>query len=249
VVGKTKARGPDLQGFPWTLIGAVLLCFLVFSSGAYGMGSNKGTAPAKPPRKVGATAPAAAQPAVPELIQIVVPVGTPIRSRLNLTLKTSAVQGGSLFHATLTEPLAVSGQVMAPMGIPLEGFVSRVSAPGRFQGGGTLELRLQRMILPDQKAYFFSTDPFIKEGKTTLTRNIGLIAAGGIVGAGLGSLLGQTAGALIGIGVGGGTGTVLSWATGNTELALPAGSEMLFRLSSPITMTVKPTPTSTVGPK
>jgi hypothetical protein len=247
---RIKARDRLLPGFEWSLVGIFVLGALIFSSGVYGMGANKGAAPpGKSVKKGGATPPAAAKPAVPETIQVVVPVGTPIRSRINLTVKTSAAKAGSIFHATLIEPLVVSGQVIAPLGVPLEGFISKSIPPGRFQGGGLLELRLQRLILPDQQTYFLSTDPFVKEGKTTLTRNIGLIAAGGIVGAGLGSMLGQTVGALIGIGVGGGTGSVLSWAAGGTELTLPTGSEMIFKLSSPLTVTIRPTPSSTAGPK
>ena len=237
------------SGSTWAMCWGAVLCLLAFTTTLYGLGANPGDAPGQAGKRGGATTPAQAKPAIPEFIQIVVPVGTPLRARLNLPLKTSTVRVGSIFHATLMEPLAVGGQVIAPLGIPLEGFVSRVSPPDRFRGGGVLELRLQRLILQDQRSYFFSTDPLVKAGKSTLTRNIGLIAAGGILGAGLGSMLGQTAGALIGIGVGGGSGTVLSWATGSTDLALPAGSEIIFRLSSPITAAVKPTPTSTVGPK
>jgi hypothetical protein len=237
------------SGSSWAGCWGGLICLLAFSTALYGMGANPGDAPGKTGKRGGAATPAQVKPTIPEFIQIVVPVGTPLRARLNLPLKTSMARVGSIFHATLIEPLAVGGQVIAPMGIPLEGFVSRVSPPNRFRGGGILELRLRRLILQDQRSYFFSTDPLVKDGKSTLTRNIGLIAAGGILGAGLGSMLGQTAGALIGIGVGGGTGTVLSWATGSTDLAWPAGCEMIFRLSSPITAAVKPTPTSAAGPK
>ncbi|MBI5586333.1 MAG: hypothetical protein HY892_21185 [Deltaproteobacteria bacterium] len=246
--GRMRLKGVGLPRFGLTLIGVAVICFLAPVSGLYGMGANQGAAP-KVGKKSGPTAPQPAKPAVPEFIQIVVPVGTPIRSRLNLTLKSSSARAGSIFHATLIEPLVAGGQVIAPLGIPLEGFVSKVSSPGRFRGGGSLELHLQRLILPDQKSYFFSTESFVKSGRETLTRNIGLIAAGGIIGAGLGSMLGHTAGALIGVGVGGGTGTVLSWATGTTELTLPAGTELIFKLSSPVAVTIKPILTTTSGPK
>jgi hypothetical protein len=250
IMGRSRRfGGPGKPCCGWTWIGIVVICFLASASGLYGLGANQGAAPPKTGKKGSPAPPQAAKPVVPEFIQLVVPVGTPIRSRLNITLKSSSAKAGSIFHATLIEPLVVSGQVIAPLGIPLEGFVSKASSPGRFRGGGSLELHLHRLILPDQKTYFFSTAPFVKSGKVTLTRNIGLIAAGGILGAGLGSMLGQTAGALLGVGIGGGTGVVLSWATGAGELTLPAGSEMVFKLTSPVTVTIRPTLSTTVGPK
>lgn len=108
---------------------------------------------------------------------------------------------------------------------------------------------MTRMVLPDQRGYSFSTDPFVKAGKSNAFRNLSLIAGGGIVGVGLGSLLGKTAGALIGMGIGGGTGGILAWVTGQSDITLPAGSEAAFILSTPITFTIKPVPAGTMGPK
>ena len=226
--------------FLFTLSSATLL------SSLWAMGSKKGATSAPAAKKKGSPVPA---PAVPETIQVTLPKGTLIRGQLNQALRASVLRAGSSFSATLKEPLTVSGQVIAPMGSPLDGFVSKVVPSGRFLGGGSLELHLTRLGLPDQRGYFFSTEPFIKAGKSNAFRNISLIAGGGIVGVGLGSLLGQTAGALIGMGIGGGTGGILAWVTGQSDITLPAGSEAAFTLSTPVTFTIKPVPVRTMGPK
>ncbi len=209
--------------------------------------SGKPEAPSAPAaRKKGVSAPA---PSVPKTIEVSLPAGTLIRVQLNQILRASGLRAGSTFSATLKEPLTVSGQVIAPMGSLLDGFVSKVVPASRFLGGGSLELHLTRMVLPDQRGYSFFTEPFVKAGKSNAFRNLSLLAGGGIVGVGLGSLLGQTAGALIGMGIGGGTGGILAWVTGQTDITLPAGSEAAFILSIPVTFTIKPVPTGAMGPK
>jgi hypothetical protein len=212
----------------------------------WAMGSNKGVTSPPAAKKKGPPVPATA---VPETIPVTLPKGTLIRGQLNQALRASVLRAGSTFSATLKEPLMVSGQVIAPMGSPLDGFVSKVVPASRFLGGGSLELHLTRLVLPDQGGYLFSTEPFIKAGKSNAFRNISLIAGGGIVGVGLGSLLGQTAGALIGMGIGGGTGGILACVTSQSDITLPAGSEVAFILSTPVTFTIKMVPVRTMGPK
>ncbi len=211
------------------------------------MGGKPQAPPVPVSRKKEVSAPA---PSVPETMLVSLPVGSPIRVQLNQTLRVSLLRVGSAFSGTLKEPLAVGGQVIVPRGSFLEGFVSRAVPKNRFWGGGLLELKLTRLVLPDRKGYFISTEPFIKAGKSSLFRNISLIAGGGIVGVGLGSLLGQTAGTLIGMGIGGGTGGILAWVTGQSDITLPAESEAVFILSIPVAMTIKtPVPSRILGPK
>jgi hypothetical protein len=230
-------------------LGLIVLFVLVSTSlvsPLWAMGSNQGASSPPATRKKATPVPT---PEVPETIQITLPKGSLIRGQLNQTLRASVLRAGSTFSAILKEPLTVRGQIIAPRGSPLEGFLSKVVPSGRFWGGGFLELHLSRLILPDQKGYSFSTEPFIKAGKSNAFRNISLIAGGGIVGVGLGSLLGQISGALIGMGIGGGTGGILAWVTGQSDLTLPAGSEATFSLSTPVTFTIKPISTGTMGPK
>lgn len=249
VIRKSNKNRQPISRSILALICWATLSFLTFSSELWAMGSNQGAAPAKAVKKGPPAVRPVVKPAVPEVIQITVPAGASIRARLNQELKTSVVRTGTIFTAGLAEPLVVGGQVVAPLGALLEGFISSLGAPSRFRGGGLMELRLTRIINPDQTAYSLNTQPYAHQGRSNLTRNIGLIVAGGVLGAGLGSMLGQTAGALIGIGIGGGTGTLLSWGMGKSDLILHAGTELVFNLSQPVIFSIKPTPAATVGPK
>ena len=239
----------NLKKVVWGTLGLIFLFTLSSTcllSPLWAMGSNKWATSPPAAKKKASPVPTAA---VPETIQVTLPKGTLIRCQLNQALRASVLRAGSTFSATLKEPLTVVGQVIAPMGSPLDGFVSKVVPASRFLGGGSLELHLTRLGLPDQRGYLFSTEPFVKAGKSNAFRNISLIAGGGIVGVGLGSLLGQTAGALIGLGVGGSTGGILAWVTGQSDITLPAGSEAVFILSTPVTFTIKMVPVRTMGPK
>jgi hypothetical protein len=208
------------------------------------MGGKPGAPSAPIAKKKGVPA-----PSVPETITVSLPAGTLIRGQLNQVLRASVLRAGSTFPATLKEPLTIGGQVIAPMGSLLDGFVSKVIPVRRFWGGGTLELNLTRLVLPDQKSYPLSTEPFIRAGKSHAFRNLSLIVGGGILGVGLGSLLGKITGALVGMGIGSGTGGILAWVTGPSDISLAAGTEVVFKLSSPVTFTIKPVPSRTIGPK
>lgn len=228
------------------LVGLFLLSPEDGFSPLWAMGGKPGAPSAPAPRKKGVSTPT---PSVPETIELHLPAGTLVRVQLNQALRASLVRAGFTFPATLKEPLTVGGQVIAPMGSFLDGFVSRAEPVSRFWGGGSLELRLTRLVLPDRKAHFLTTEPFIRAGKSSALRNLSLIAGGGIVGVGLGSMLGQLTGALVGMGIGGGTGGILAWFTGPADISLAAGAELVFKLSSPVTFTIKPIPAQTMGPK
>lgn len=225
----------------------VAVFFLTGSGGGFSplwaMGGKPGAPAAPDAKRKGVPA-----PSVPETINVSLPGGALIRVQLNQALRASVLRTGSTFPATLKEPLTVGGEVMAPRGALLDGFVSKIVPVSRFWGGGSLELNLTRLVLPDQKAYVLSTAPFIRAGKSHAFRNLSLIAGGGILGVGLGSLLGQITGALVGMGIGGGTGGILAWVTGPSDINLAVGSELVFKLASPVTFALKPIPAQTMGP-
>jgi hypothetical protein len=213
------------------------LCFPPFlmAKGRKGGTPTKGGAQKSPPTVPGK---------VPETIQVTIPAGTPIRVHLNQAVSSSKNKTGDQFSATLKEPLVISGQALVPANTQLEGFISQSVESGRFQGTALLELRLMRLTFPDQTAYTFNTDPIKKTGRSHLLHNIGLIGGGAILGAGLGSLFGQISGAVLGIGLGAAAGAMMAYATGKEELALKAGSEVVFKLSLPVTVSVKPSATA-----
>ena len=50
--------------------------------------------------------------------------GTPIKIRTETTMSTKTTKTGEAFTATLTEPIVVEGQVVAPRGSQVEGVVA-----------------------------------------------------------------------------------------------------------------------------
>lgn len=219
----------------------ILLLLFMVSAGGFtapelpAMGSNKGGTQKKT-EAVKASSP------VTETIQVTIPPGTAIKAQLNQSIRTSTHRANQSFFATLKEPLLIGTQVVVPAGVPLIGVISRSVESGHFSGTALLELKLVRIILTNETVNPITTEPFQKEGRAHLLRNIGLIGVGAIVGAGVGTLLGQTPGALTGIALGGGTGAVLAYVTGKEDLFLKAGIELIFKLSGPMTVTIPSSP-------
>jgi hypothetical protein len=175
---------------------------------------------------------------LPETVQVTLPVGTRFKVQLNQSIRTSTERSGQSFFATLKEPLLLGDKTIFPAGIPFIGNISGIVESGHFSGTALIELQLVRVILPDQSTYSLNTKPFQKTGRTHLLRNIGMIGTGAILGAGLGTLLGKVPGALAGIGLGGGIGAVLAYVTGKEDLFLKTGTELVFTLSAPLTVTI-----------
>ncbi|MBA4393736.1 MAG: hypothetical protein C0407_09310, partial [Desulfobacca sp.] len=193
------------------------------------MGSNKDGPPQKNQAQKSSSP-------VPELVQLILPAGTSLKVQLNQSIRTSTHRTGQSFFATLKEPLLLGDKTVFPAGIPFIGNISKIVESGNFSGTALIELQLVRVILPDQSTYPLTTKLFQKSGRTHLIRNIGIIGTGAILGAGLGTLLGKTFGALTGIGLGGGIGTVLAYVTGKEDLFLKAGTDLVFTLSGPMTV-------------
>jgi hypothetical protein len=136
--------------------------------------------------------------------------------------------------------VVAGGQVLLQAGNPLIGVITQARESGHFSGTALIELQLTRMIMPDGTTLSLSTEVFRKLGRAHFMRNVGLIGLGVILGAGLGNILGEIPGALIGIGLGGGTGAVLAYVTGKEDLFIKAGTELIFKLSRPLTVSITP---------
>ena len=197
------------------------------------MGSNQGKAPQTTPSQ---------QPTPPilEPIQITIPVGTLFKVQLNQSIRTSTHRNGQSFFATLKEPMMLGGKTLIPEGIPLLGVISRSVESGHFSGMALIELQLVRIFMLNETTYLLTTEPFQKRGRAHLLHNIGLMGGGAILGAGAGFLFGQVYGALVGMGLGAVTGGVFAYVTGKEDLFLKAGTELVFKLSRPITISIPP---------
>lgn len=214
-----------------------LIMLVLFSAGWIGvmdlqaMGSHKGEVPPKPQ----ALKPSSG---VSEPAQVIIPEGTVLKVQLNQSIRTSTHRAGQSFFVTLKEPILLGATELIPAGVPLIGVISRSIESGHFSGTALLELKLVRMIISNDMTYSISSEPFQKEGQAHFLRNIGLIGVGALLGVGVGILLEEIPGALVGIALGGGTGAVLAYVTGKEDLFLKAGTDMVFKLSRPITVSI-----------
>jgi hypothetical protein len=213
----------------------ILLLVLGWEQDLWAMGANKNEPPVPAKSLALKSSPPAAEP-----VKVSVSVGTALKVQLNQFIRTSTHRSGQSFFATLKEPVVAGGQVLLQAGNPLIGVITEARESGHFSGTALIDLQLTRMIMPDGTTMSLSTEVFRKLGRAHFMRNVGLIGLGVILGAGLGNILGEIPGALIGIGLGGGTGAVLAYVTGKEDLFIKAGTELVFKLSRPLTVSITP---------
>ncbi len=182
----------------------------------------------------------------------VLPVGTPIRIKLDQTLDTHRTTAGEAFSAKVSEPILLNGAVLVPAGSSLQGYVLYVSEPRRIKGRPVIQLKTQSLLLPDGQSYSIHAgvvdtnrmngthvddEGRIVGGTRTKRDNIELGA-----GTGAGSIVGVIAagarGTLIGAGAGAGVATALWLAKRNTA-RLPQGTEIILELGRPLAITAQ----------
>src|SRR6185437_1924137 len=98
-------------------------------------------APAAAPSQPAPSAPQAPPP--PAVVDL--PAGTDLRIRLDQDLGSKTSQAGDSFNATVADPVVVDGQTIIPKGAQAEGTVIDAKPLGRFKGGATLAIRLERV--------------------------------------------------------------------------------------------------------
>jgi hypothetical protein len=220
---------------PFIVFFILLITVWVGERALWALGANN-NAPAVP----GPTA----KPSVPAPVPMILPVGTLLKVQLNQSIRTSTHRAGQSLFVTLKEPVMVGNQILVQAGVPLIGLILQSKESGHFSGSALIELQLSRMIRPDGSTLPVDTESVKKWGQAHFLRNIGLIGVGVILGAGLGKMMGEIIGALIGVGLGGGTGAVVAYVTGKEDLFIKAGSELIFKLSRPLSLAI-PAP---IGP-
>lgn len=219
--------------------------------------------PATPPPAQQASAAAPAQTAAPEpvsrpaaepstvLSQPAVPppppppqkvtlaAGTMLPVRIVEALSSERNQAGDTFTATLDQPLAVDGMVIAERGARLEGRLVEVKQSGRVKGVGSLAIALTKLRTSDGQTVAITTDTFTKEAPASKGDDIKRGAATTGIGAAIGAIAGGGKGAAIGAAVGAATGTGVAVATRGKPAELPSETRLSFRLSEPVTITEK----------
>lgn len=200
------------------------------------------------------TQPAASAPAAntPVSTAATLPVGTPVRIRLETALSTSSTVTGDTFSGRVLEDVKLNDRIILPVGATLQGQVARVSEPRRIKGKPMIQLLPQVVILPNGEKCVINAavvdtnkingtsvdDEGRIKGPGHTDRDVMEIGAGAGVGAIVGGIAAGGKGSLIGAGAGAGA-TVIHWLTKRHSASIPAGSEIIFELSRP--MIVEPT--------
>ena len=178
------------------------------------------------------------------------PVGTPVRMKLETPLYSASTKAGDNFAGRVLEDVKFEDKVVIPVGTSLQGHVLQVSDPRRIKGKATIVLRPESLTLPNGQRYVMNAavvdtnkvngtdvdDEGRIKGPGHGSHDALEVGAGTGAGAVIGGLAGGGKGLLIGAAIGAG-GTVAHWLSKKNAAYLPAGSEIIFELSRPMTVT------------
>ncbi len=187
-------------------------------------------------------------------------VGQIIPVTLSTSIATQVAKSGDLIQATVSQNVNVGDSVI-PAGSVVIGQVTDARAGGRLTRSGELQIRFNRLRLPDGSetpitAHIVGSiakyaevggdqsDTF--KGETTKNK-VGSVAFRGLLGAGGGAALGTAVGAIAGGGHGAGMGAWSGAAIGGglgaadslilrkgKDVTIPSGTNMQLQLDSPV---------------
>jgi hypothetical protein len=188
---------------------------------------------------VAAVKPEPPPPPPPQPKNYTLAAGTPIAVRTTTALSTKTLQTGDPISASLTVPLVVDGEELAPAGAEVSGVVALSDSGGRVKGRAALSITL-KSIAGKHGPIPITTGNFEKVAASTVKKDVvrGSIMSG--AGAAIGAIAGGGKGAAIGAGIGGAAGVGTAMATKGAAAVIPAESPLTFNLKNPVTVTVQP---------
>jgi hypothetical protein len=184
-------------------------------------------------------APAPAPAPQPRVVTSTVPMGTSMSLRLNETLSTETNRVGDAFTATLQNAITdADGRVIVPAGATVRGRLTQVEKSGHVGATGIIKLAFEAVSFGGRSypmdATVMRANPQ-RQNRTSTQEQAAKVAAGAAAGAVLGRVLGRdTRSTLKGAAVGAAAGTAIAMGTADVDVVLPAGSDMVIRLDTPI---------------
>jgi hypothetical protein len=184
---------------------------------------DAGAPPEAPPTPAGAPQPA--------FVTLTAPAGTPITVRVATEVNSGSAQPGHLFLGNLSNDLVANGRVLAPVGTRVYGKVAAAQAGTGIGGKPSLSLQLTDIevggyVVP------LTTDPVAFSGQGTNPAK--KVVGGAALGAGIGGIIDGGSGAGVGAAIGMVTGAAAASASPGNQIAIAAGTALVFRLSQPL---------------
>ena len=167
---------------------------------------------------------------------LTLPSGAFMTVRINQWLSSDRNKTGDTFYATLVQPLVAGGVVVAPRGASVIGQVTDVKK-SHSDSSSLLTLQLTGLTLVDGQQFPIQSQVMQYNGSTTpVEHQVGAIATGAAVGAGIGAVAGGGVGAAIGAGIGAIASSAGVVATRGRPTEIYPETMMTFRLDAPATI-------------
>lgn len=175
----------------------------------------------------------------PRVVTSTAPSGTTMALTLNETLSTEKNRVGDSFTATLQSPIrGDNGEVVIPAGATVRGRLTQVDKSGHVGETGVIKLAFEAVSFGGRSypmdATVVRANPE-RKNRTTTGQQATKVAAGAAAGAILGKVLGKdTKSTIKGAVIGAAAGTAIAMGTADVDVVLPAGSDLVIKLDSPI---------------
>ena len=188
----------------------------------------------------GPSAPEPAAAREPAHREVTLPAGTSLPIDLRTTVASDTSHVEDRVTAALRQPVAVRGVEALPTGTRLLGHVTAADRSARVKGRARVGFRFTSLDLPgDGGKTPIRTSSVVRLAPATKKEDAMKIGGGAAGGAVIGAILGGGGGAAKGAAIGGAGGTGVVLATRGKEVRVPAGTNLIVRLESPITVRVR----------
>lgn len=186
------------------------------------------------------TQPDAKPPAKPKpvMVEVTLPESTQVHVVLVDSIDTDVHTTGQEFRGLLLAPLMADGKILFDSGAAVVGVLDSVVESGRLKTPAELMFSVRTIDGPNGPVAVNTYSIHEKKGSKT-ARDVALIGGGAVVGGIVGKITGKSGGTEIGAAAGAAAGAGAAAATGKDDIVHSAGTEAIFLLSEPLTVTVQ----------
>lgn len=153
------------------------------------------------------------------------PVGTPLRIKMDKSLNTRQNKTGQRFTATLEANLMAGDIIVAPRGAVIHGVLANVKSAGRIAGSAEMSLVLTEIMINDSLVSI-STLPSNGKGPNAAADTVGKTARAAAIGGLIDGSDGAKTGAKVGVGA--------ALLTKNSDIKVEQGALLDFALDKPL---------------